>query len=93
MSDGTSRQVVLQGVRRGVAGETPATPSAVCVLATRAGRELCVVQVRLRQNTLERCHSCKMCTYVAMNLNEGEAALCEMFHMISLCPRLVVVSS
>lgn len=92
MSDGTSRQVVLQGVRRGVAGETPATPSAVCVLATRAGRELCVVQVRLRQNTHEKV-SLMQDVYMAMNLNEGEAALCEMFRMISLCPCLVVVSS
>ena len=63
MLDGTGHQDVLQGVRRGVVGEIPAMPSAVCVLATRAGRELCVVQVRLRPSTLERCHSCKMCAY------------------------------
>ena len=45
--DGTDRQDVSQGVRRGVVGETPATPSVALVPATLAGREWSAVEVRL----------------------------------------------
>lgn len=46
--DSTNRRDVSRGVRRGVAGETPATPSVARVPATLAGRVWCAVEVRTR---------------------------------------------
>ena len=79
--DGTSHRGVLLDVRRGVVGETPATPSAVHVPATPAGRVLCAAEVRLRSNMLGRCHLCTEFVFV----NVQETVILGMFELVMSC--------
>lgn len=71
--DGTSHRGVLQGVRRGVVGETPATPSVAHVPATPAGGVLCAAEVRLRSNMLGRV--CLCTKFVSVNAKEKQCFL------------------